>query len=104
VEGDTAQCDMCGATDTSVVYNNDNAWLPVLACNSLLSPALAQLEFGEPLVLCDGINHRLDPFNAQSGMDCYWWYQGGYPNGWIYWQGDWRCGPCAVESIFGARV
>lgn len=105
IELNTAQCDLCSATDTSVVYNNDNAWFPVLACNSFASNGTVSSEWdGEKYVpACDGINHKLDPFDKQSGVDCYWWYQGNYPNGWVYWMGDWRCGPCTEKTIIGPR-
>jgi hypothetical protein len=108
-EPDTAQCDLCGATDTSVVYNNDNKWFPVLACNSFCSPGPMVFEWqnGQPSVVCDGINHRFVPFNVEPQReyeeDCYWWYQGNYKNGWVYWMGDWRCGPCTEKTIIGPR-
>jgi|SRR5580765_1954875 len=109
----SAQCDLCEATDTSVAYNNDNPWFPVLACNSFASDYhVSDYWDGEKMVPnCDGVNHTFIPFDAterytpegHSLPDCYWWYQGGYPNGWVYWMGDWRCGPCTIKSIIGPR-
>jgi len=93
-----AQCDMCDAADHTIVAHADcddsRNWFPVLACNSWLSSGI--------MPGCDGVNHTLNGFS--SGVeDCYWWYQGNYPNGWVYWMGDWRCGPCTTKSIIGPR-
>lgn len=113
---DTAQCDMCEATDTSVAYHHpdvDSNWFPVLACNSFATDFTISSHWNgkEMVVDCDGVNHALIPFGATDEErytpeghclpDCYWWYQGNYPNGWVYFMGDWRCGPCAEKTIFG---
>lgn len=110
-----AGCDMCPAEDhTLQAHENDGThnWFPVLACNSWLNPnkrgeqwvsdGKGGLIYKPYDVVCDGINHYLPPFGSNE-EGCYWWYQGNYPNGWIYWQGDWRCGPCAEKTIIGPR-
>jgi hypothetical protein len=93
-----AQCDMCQAVDHTVSeHSPETNWLPVLWCNAPTGEIPGTREG------CDGVHHKLDNFRDQSGNDCYAWYQGNYPNGWVYWQGDWRCGQCAEKTIFGAR-
>lgn len=95
-----AMCDMCEAADHSISEHPEGDspknWFPVLWCNGWAGN-------GHKREGCDGINHQLDPYNEQSGDDCYWWYQGNYPNGWVYWMGDWRCASCAEKTIFGVR-
>jgi hypothetical protein len=97
---DTAHCDMCPVEDDTVIQHwpeLDSDWFPVLWCNAVSGEIPGTREG------CDGVNHVLVPFNSpNSGEDdCYAWYQGNYKNGWVYWQGDWRCGPCAEKTIFG---
>lgn len=106
---DTARCDMCQATDTSVVYHTqdvDTNWFPILACNSwMVQFKVAIGPDNQPT--CDGINHTLVPFGSDYSAtveSCYWWYQGRYKDGWIYWQGDWRCRVCAEKTLFGPRA
>lgn len=104
-------CDLCDAVDHTIVEHDDNNnpknWFPVLHCNAFPADGTIRATWNgtEYVAACDGVNHKLIPFgeNENCEEDCYWWYQGNYPNGWVYWQGDWRCGPCAEKTIFGGR-
>lgn len=93
-----AVCDMCQVADHTIqehVVESAKNWFPVLWCNS------ATGEIDGTREGCDGVNHKLNPWESNDDDDCYVWYCGNYPNGWVYWQGDWRCGPCAEKTIFG---
>ena len=96
-----AVCDMCQVADHSIAehpHESAKNWFPVLWCNATTG------EIPGTRIGCDGVNHTLKPWdNGGDEEDCYVWYQGNYPNGWVYWQGDWRCGPCAEKTIFGGR-
>jgi hypothetical protein len=96
-----AMCDMCQLEDHAVqehVPERAENWFPVLWCNADTGE-IPGIREG-----CDGVNHLLLPWdNGGVEDDCYAWYCGNYPNGWVYWQGDWRCGPCAEKTIFGKR-
>lgn len=96
-----AVCDMCQVADHSVSEHRPESatnWFPVLWCNASTGEIPGTREG------CDGVNHTLKPWdNGGDEEDCYVWYQGNYPNGWVYWQGDWRCGPCAEKTIFGTQ-